>query len=100
MSLVNSFNREAWMSNAACLDHDPDLHFPKGNTPGQRTGAHHRQATEAKFVCLECQVRQPCLEYALTNNEQYGIWGALDPDERAAMKRHQYKQTRKENQQK
>lgn len=87
MSIVNYFNRESWMNNAACLDHDPDLHFPKGGQPGHRTNAAHNQSLRAKEVCRGCQVRQPCLEYALENNEQYGVWGAFDADERAAMRR-------------
>jgi len=54
---------------------DPELFFPgKGgsNIP-------------AKQVCAVCTVRQECLDYAVANFEQHGIWGGLTRDERRSM---------------
>ncbi|WP_407672362.1 WhiB family transcriptional regulator [Parafrankia discariae] len=32
---------------------------------------------EAKRICSGCEVRAECLEYALENDERFGIWGGL-----------------------
>lgn len=82
MILEDYFNRAPWMVDAACLDHHPDLHFPiaVGRASVGRTLA-------AKTVCSQCIVREPCLTYALDNNELYGVWGGVDEDERATIRR-------------
>lgn len=38
-------------------------------------------------ICSECPVKNICLDYALSNNEIYGVWGGTAPGERAALKR-------------
>ncbi|MBN9325765.1 MAG: WhiB family transcriptional regulator, partial [Cellulomonas sp.] len=42
---------------------------------------------EAKKVCTQCEVRAECLEYALANDERFGIWGGLSERERRKLKR-------------
>jgi WhiB family redox-sensing transcriptional regulator len=42
---------------------------------------------EAKKVCLGCDVRSECLEYALANDERFGIWGGLSERERRRLKK-------------
>ena len=42
---------------------------------------------EAKKVCLTCEVRGECLEYALMNDERFGIWGGLSERERRKLKK-------------
>jgi WhiB family redox-sensing transcriptional regulator len=72
-------NRQAWQDQAACRDTDnPDLFF------AEHPGA-NKSTYEAKKICRECPVRIDCLEYAITNNERYGIWGGVSP---GAMKVH------------
>ena len=41
-----------WRSKAACLDKDPELFFPVGNT-----GPALLQIEEAKAICRTCPVR-------------------------------------------
>ena len=36
----------------------------------------------AKAMCFECPVQFECLEYAIENNEKFGIFGGLLPSER------------------
>ena len=58
----------AWQQHALCAQTDPEAFFPeKGGS-----------TREAKAVCQACQVREECLEYALANDERFGIWGGLD----------------------
>lgn len=41
----------------------------------------------AEVFCSDCPVRQMCLEYALKNNEDHGVWGGRTPEERFKMRR-------------
>ena len=66
-----------WQDHANCLGVDPDLFFPE-------RGASTR---EAKEVCLSCEVRAQCLEYALANDERFGIWGGLSERARRRLKK-------------
>lgn len=72
-----------WRHEAACLNEDPELFFPVGNT-----GPALMQIEEAKKVCRRCDVRKECLEWALTKGQDHGVWGGLGEDERRAMKRN------------
>ena len=42
---------------------------------------------DAKRICSSCDVRGECLEYALQNDERFGIWGGLSERERRKLKR-------------
>lgn len=67
----------SWRDEANCRDIDPDLFFPlRGEDIGR-----------AKAVCWGCAVREECLEYALDNNEEQGIWGGLSGKERKRLRR-------------
>lgn len=74
--------RMDWRHRAACLDEDPELFFPIGNT-----GPALAQIEEAKQVCRRCEVTEVCLQWALGNGQDSGVWGGLSEDERRAMKR-------------
>lgn len=71
-----------WRDQAACRDTDPDLFFPVGTT-----GPAIEQIRSAKEVCEACEVRQPCLDYALSTNQDSGVWGGTSEDERRALRR-------------
>jgi WhiB family transcriptional regulator, redox-sensing transcriptional regulator len=66
-----------WQERALCAQTDPEAFFPeKGGS-----------TREAKRVCLSCEVRSECLEYALLNDERFGIWGGLSERERRKLKK-------------
>jgi WhiB family redox-sensing transcriptional regulator len=66
-----------WQERALCAQTDPEAFFPeKGGS-----------TREAKRVCLSCDVRGECLEYALHNDERFGIWGGLSERERRKLKK-------------
>src|SRR4051794_8065333 len=71
-----------WRHRSACLDEDPELFFPIGNT-----GPAILQIEEAKAVCRRCEVREQCLQWALDAGQDHGVWGGLSEDERRALKR-------------
>ena len=68
---------DLWQERALCAQTDPEAFFPeKGGS-----------TREAKRICLGCEVRDACLEYALANDERFGIWGGLSERERRRLKR-------------
>ena len=69
-----------WREQAACLEHPAVLFFglDDNETPVER----RVREEEAKRVCIRCDVRDQCLEYALSTREPYGIWGGLTEIER------------------
>jgi len=71
-----------WRNSAACLDEDPELFFPIGNT-----GPALHQIEEAKAVCRRCPALETCLTWALESGQEAGVWGGLSEDERRALKR-------------
>jgi WhiB family transcriptional regulator, redox-sensing transcriptional regulator len=83
-------DRGLWREQAACRDTDPDLFFPVGTT-----GPAIEQIRSAKAVCAECEVRTPCLEYAIESNQDSGVWGGLSEDERRALRRQRVAARRK-----
>ena len=65
-----------WQEQALCAQTDPEAFFPeKGGS-----------TREAKRICMACQVRDECLEYALTHDERFGIWGGLSERERRRLR--------------
>lgn len=70
-------DREAWMGDAACTGVDVDLFFPAQGDPTE----------PAKRVCAACRVRVECLEFALVNNEQFGIFGGVSAKQRRRVRR-------------
>jgi WhiB family redox-sensing transcriptional regulator len=67
---------DGWRLDALCAETDPEAFFPeKGGS-----------TREAKRVCLGCDVRAECLEFALTNDERFGIWGGLSERERRRLR--------------
>ena len=74
---------------AACKDADPRLFFPADE---ERPSRRDRRERRAKRICAPCEARAACLDYALAHDERHGIWGGLNPDERASMHRSQMRQ--------
>lgn len=67
----------AWQTDALCSQTDPEAFFPeKGGS-----------TRDAKRICTMCEVRDECLQYALDNDERFGIWGGLSERERRRLKR-------------
>ena len=68
---------QSWQEQALCAETDPEAFFPeKGGS-----------TREAKKICTGCEVKAQCLEYALANDERFGIWGGLSERERRRLRR-------------
>ncbi|MEO7016387.1 MAG: WhiB family transcriptional regulator [Leifsonia sp.] len=74
---VDDDNPLAWQSDSLCAQTDPEAFFPeKGGS-----------TRDAKRICGSCEVRSQCLEYALANDERFGIWGGLSERERRKLRK-------------
>ncbi|MEU2429276.1 MULTISPECIES: WhiB family transcriptional regulator [unclassified Streptomyces] len=67
----------SWQENALCAQVGPEFFFP---APGSST-------REAKQLCRACEGRVACLEYALANDERFGVWGGMSEKERGRLRR-------------
>jgi WhiB family redox-sensing transcriptional regulator len=81
-SLHHWSDDEGWRRRAACRDVAPDLFFPVGVT-----GPAVAHIAAAKAVCEACPVRLECLEFALSTNQEYGVWGGASEEERRVLRR-------------
>ena len=62
-----------WQSRALCAGiAEPDLFFPDHSDPGE----------DAKAICRDCPVAEPCGDYALDNRIREGVWGGLTESDR------------------
>ena len=73
-------DRPNWRHRAACLEENPELFFPVGNSETAL-----RQLLRAKHVCVGCPVREACLRWALDLRQDHGVWGGLSATERASL---------------
>ena len=75
-----------WRELAACRGADLVVFFP----------GRGESAEPARQVCAACPVRQPCLDYAITNRITHGIWGGLTERERRVLQSRWVRASRRE----
>lgn len=66
-----------WMRRGRCRDMDPTVFFPNDGVGVQA----------AQRICAECTVQAECLEYALVNRVDHGVWGGASERERRRLLR-------------
>lgn len=54
-----------WMLSGLCRGLDPETFFPSDGVGVE----------VAQRICAECPVHAECLEYALRNHIEHGVWG-------------------------
>jgi WhiB family transcriptional regulator, redox-sensing transcriptional regulator len=74
--VLNEANQD-WKDLGRCAEVDGDIFFP----------AKGESNLEAKLVCRMCEVRARCLDYALDNDETFGIWGGMSERQRRKVRR-------------
>jgi WhiB family redox-sensing transcriptional regulator len=78
MSVLHA--EDMWQAKAACRGPNTALFFPPSHF--ERKDDRESRESKAKAICAVCDVRTPCLEYAIRSKEQHGIWGGLNELER------------------
>jgi WhiB family transcriptional regulator, redox-sensing transcriptional regulator len=71
-----------WRDESACQDLDTELFLPVG-----RTGPAVPQIEAAKAICADCEARAACLHFAVTTNQEYGVWGGTSEEEPRQLRR-------------
>ena len=61
-----------WMATGLCADKPPSLFFPSDGVG----------VDVARKICADCPVKEPCLEYAIRNRVDHGVWGGCSERER------------------
>jgi WhiB family redox-sensing transcriptional regulator len=61
-----------WMEQGKCRRYSPETFFPSDI----------RGVARARRICAGCPVKERCLEYALYNHIEHGIWGGASERER------------------
>ena len=61
-----------WMQRGRCRDIAPSTFFPSDGVG----------VDIARRICADCPVQSPCLEYALENHIDHGVWGGCSERER------------------
>jgi WhiB family redox-sensing transcriptional regulator len=67
----------AWMQEGHCRYYPPGAFFPSDGVG----------VDAARQICAECPVKAECLEYALENRIDHGVWGGCSERERRRIQR-------------
>ena len=62
----------SWMAKGNCADKHPSVFFPSDGVGVEK----------ARKICADCPVKESCLEYALRNRIDHGVWGGASERER------------------
>src|ERR1700694_1770493 len=73
-----------WMAEGKCRELDPATFFPSDGVGVE----------VARRICADCPVKAPCLEYALYNRIEHGVWGGASERERRRIARRRRSGTR------
>jgi len=74
-----------WMKLGRCVDQPATAFFPSDGVGVEI----------AKKICSECQVKDSCLDYALTLRIDHGVWGGCSERQRRRLLRARKLQARK-----
>lgn len=66
-----------WMAEGHCRHYPPSVFFPSDGVGVDR----------ARQICSECPVKAACLDYALTNGIDHGVWGGCSERERRRLQK-------------
>lgn len=61
-----------WMEHGSCGNHAPEVFFPSDGVGVIR----------AQRICKDCPVKANCLEYALEERIDHGVWGGASERQR------------------
>ena len=61
-----------WMANGNCQVEPPSTFFPSDGVG----------VIVAQQICADCAVKERCLEYALANRIEHGVWGGTSERQR------------------
>ena len=69
---ASDFADTSWMSHGNCAHRDPSMFFPSDGVGVEI----------ARRACEGCPVKTQCLEYAIAERIDHGVWGGCSERER------------------
>jgi WhiB family transcriptional regulator, redox-sensing transcriptional regulator len=66
-----------WMADGKCREYPAATFFPQDGVG----------VIKAQRICATCEVASACLEYALANHVDHGVWGGKSERERRRLQR-------------
>ena len=81
-TFVGRYDEGSWREEAACKDVSSAIFFPAGPAAGTPAAT-----ALARAICASCPVIDECLDFAVATNQQYGVWGGCDEEERRDLRR-------------
>jgi WhiB family transcriptional regulator, redox-sensing transcriptional regulator len=75
--MEKSLGNTEWMQQGNCKGFPPEVMIPENKSGVDR----------ARKICADCVVKDVCLEYALVNNIEHGVWGGTSERQRREIKR-------------
>jgi WhiB family redox-sensing transcriptional regulator len=91
MSLLEGFflelkdNDFGWQKDANCKGADTEMFFMEF----EEAAINHIKLREARKVCFDCTAKKECLDFAVVNNINYGVWGGSTPAQRKEIRHEQ-----------
>lgn len=77
---LHNWGDDKWRVKAACKGMNTDVFFPKrGLASGMNSLA---IVAKSRLICAGCTVRKECLNFALENRIQHGLYGGISPGDR------------------
>ncbi len=70
----------SWMAEGTCREHPPNVFFPQDGVGVE----------VARRICATCPVRELCLEYAVSNRIEHGVWGGMSERGRRRLARSRH----------
>ena len=74
-----------WMAKGLCANQPPETFFPSDGVGVEI----------AKRICVQCPVQEGCLEYALSNRIDHGVWGGTSERQRRRILKARRKEAEK-----
>ena len=74
-----------WMARGLCANQPPETFFPSDGVGVE----------VAKRICAKCPVKDPCLEHALSNRIDHGVWGGCSERQRRRILKARRKEAEK-----
>ncbi len=74
-----------WMATGNCNNHPPAVFFPSDGVGVEI----------AKKICATCPVQERCLEYALAQRIDHGVWGGASERQRRRLLKQRRRLLRK-----
>jgi WhiB family redox-sensing transcriptional regulator len=65
-----------WMSLGICRNFAPEVFFPADGAGVEK----------ARKICAVCPVKEHCLEYAVSEQIEHGVWGGMSERARRRLK--------------